>query len=42
MRVTVFVARYGRLRLGWSAERAAELVGEVWRPEGVWADFLGH
>lgn len=40
MRVTAFMALYGRRALGWSKEQADELIGEVWKPDAVWQDFL--
>lgn len=40
MRVSAFVARYGREHLGWSAERAAELLAEIWQPDATWQKFL--
>lgn len=40
MRVSVFMAIYGVRRMGWSAERAALHVAEVWEPNPVWRTFL--
>jgi protein tyrosine phosphatase (PTP) superfamily phosphohydrolase (DUF442 family) len=40
MRVSVFMALYRILRLGWSYERAIEDVHEIWMPEGVWQTFI--
>jgi uncharacterized protein (TIGR01244 family) len=40
MRVSAFIALYGRQRLGWSADRAAEHVAEVWAPDEVWRRFM--
>lgn len=40
MRVSVFMAIYGAKRMGWSAERGARLIAEVWEPNEVWRQFL--
>ena len=40
MRVSVFMALYRILRLGWRYERAIEDVYEIWRPDGVWQTFI--
>ena len=40
MRVSAFMARYGREHLGWSAERAAEHLAEIWQPDATWQKFL--
>lgn len=40
MRVSAFVAVYGTRRLGWSTERAAQHIAEVWEPNPVWRAFL--
>jgi len=40
MRVTAFMAAYGRRHLGWTQERAVELIAEVWQPDAVWQAFL--
>jgi protein tyrosine phosphatase (PTP) superfamily phosphohydrolase (DUF442 family) len=39
-RVSSFVALYGQLRLGWSAEAASALVGRFWQPNETWQKFL--
>jgi len=39
-RVTAFMALYGRHHLGWTAERAHDLIAEVWQPDAVWQAFL--
>ena len=39
-RVTAFMGLYRRLRQGWPVERAFELMGTVWTPDKVWADFI--
>jgi protein tyrosine phosphatase (PTP) superfamily phosphohydrolase (DUF442 family) len=40
MRVSAFLAIYGTRRFGWSRERAARLIAEVWEPNEVWRSFL--
>lgn len=40
-RVTSFVARYGRARLGWSREQAQALARRFWPPNEVWTAFAG-
>jgi protein tyrosine phosphatase (PTP) superfamily phosphohydrolase (DUF442 family) len=39
-RVSVFVALWGELRLGWTRERADRHVDRLWRPSEGWAAFL--
>jgi protein tyrosine phosphatase (PTP) superfamily phosphohydrolase (DUF442 family) len=39
-RVSVFVALWGELRLGWTRERADHLIERLWRPSLVWSAFL--
>jgi protein tyrosine phosphatase (PTP) superfamily phosphohydrolase (DUF442 family) len=39
-RVSVFVALWGELRLGWTRERADRHVERLWRPSQGWAAFL--
>jgi protein tyrosine phosphatase (PTP) superfamily phosphohydrolase (DUF442 family) len=39
-RVSVFMALFGELRLGWSRERADRLIERLWRPSQVWSHFL--
>lgn len=39
-RVTVFVALYGEVRLGWPEERADALITQVWQPNAIWLDFI--
>lgn len=41
-RVSVFMALFGELRLGWTRERADRLIERLWRPSQVWSDFLGR
>jgi uncharacterized protein (TIGR01244 family) len=36
MRVSVFVALYGQLELGWSTDQARKLIEEVWEPSAPW------
>jgi protein tyrosine phosphatase (PTP) superfamily phosphohydrolase (DUF442 family) len=40
MRVSAFMAIYGTKRLGWSAERAAQHIAEVWEPNAIWRSFI--
>lgn len=40
MRVSAFMAIYGRERLGWTAARAAQHIAEVWEPNEVWRTFV--
>lgn len=39
-RVTAFLGLYRRLRQDWPADRSFELMGTVWTPNEVWAEFL--
>lgn len=39
-RVTAFLGLYWRLREGWPAERAFELMHDVWEPDPVWSTFI--
>ena len=39
-RVTAFMALYGRHHQGWTAERARDLIAEVWQPDATWQAFL--
>lgn len=39
-RVSVFMALWGQLRLGWTSQRADRLIDRLWRPSAVWAEFL--
>ena len=38
-RVSVFVGLYAQIRLGWSPERAADLVSGIWEPTLPWAQL---
>ena len=40
MRVSVFMALYRILRLGWSEEKAFEQVKRIWVPNDVWQTFI--
>jgi protein tyrosine phosphatase (PTP) superfamily phosphohydrolase (DUF442 family) len=40
LRVTAFMALYGQRCMGWTKERARELIAEVWQPNPVWQAFL--
>jgi uncharacterized protein (TIGR01244 family) len=40
MRVSVFMALYRILRLGWSEEKAFEQVTRIWVPNDVWQSFI--
>jgi protein tyrosine phosphatase (PTP) superfamily phosphohydrolase (DUF442 family) len=39
-RVSSFVALYGQLRLGWTADDANALVARVWEPTEAWQQFM--
>ena len=39
-RVSMFVALDRVLRLGWQTERALRDAARVWKPDGVWRDFI--
>ena len=39
-RVSAFLYRYRRERLGWSDEQARPDLDALWQPEGTWADFI--
>lgn len=41
-RVSAFFHRYRREELGWSRAAADPDLHAIWRPEGVWADFVGR
>jgi uncharacterized protein (TIGR01244 family) len=41
-RVSAFVALYAQVRLGWSRERAEELVGGIWEPTPPWIHIAGR
>ena len=40
-RVSAFVYRHRRERLGWDEARARREMERVWQPGGVWARFIG-
>ena len=40
MRVSAFMAIYGTKHLGWSTERAAQHIAEVWEPNEIWRGFI--
>ncbi len=40
MRVSVFMALYRILRLGWSEEKAFEWVKQIWTPNNTWQTFI--
>jgi len=40
MRVTAFLGLYWRIRLGWTDEKAFQLMSTVWHPNDVWGDFM--
>jgi uncharacterized protein (TIGR01244 family) len=40
MRVSVFVALYRVLRLGWEPARAMQDVARIWQPNETWAGFI--
>ena len=41
LRVSAFLYRYRREVLGWDEAAARAPMEEIWRPGGVWADFIG-
>ena len=41
-RVAAFLYRYRRERLGWPEDQARPDLDAVWKPEGVWADFISR
>lgn len=40
MRVSVFMALYRILRLGWPPQQAFADMLKIWAPKGTWADFI--
>lgn len=40
MRVSVFLALYRILRLGWPQDEALAHVQDIWDPDAVWGDFI--
>ena len=40
-RVSAFLYRYRRERLGWDDVQARPALDAIWRPGGVWARFIG-
>ncbi|MBI5751652.1 MAG: protein tyrosine phosphatase family protein [Hydrogenophilales bacterium] len=40
MRVSVFLALYRILQLGWSDAEAMALVTDIWEPDAVWQAFI--
>ena len=42
MRVSVFLALYRILRLGWPQDLALDQIREVWEPNTVWSSFIQH
>jgi uncharacterized protein (TIGR01244 family) len=40
MRVSVFMALYRVLHLGWSLDKAMEDVREIWEPNPIWQGFI--
>ena len=41
-RVSVFMALYGELRLGWTRALADEHARGVWTPDETWRDFMAR
>lgn len=41
LRVTAFLYRYWRDVLGWHEADARRTMDSIWRPGGVWAEFIG-
>jgi len=40
MRVSAYLAIYGRKRMAWSTARATRLIAEVWEPNEIWRKFI--
>ncbi|NOT24636.1 MAG: hypothetical protein HOP16_00915 [Acidobacteria bacterium] len=40
-RVTAFLGLYRRLRQGWAADQAFQLMDTIWKPDAAWAQFIG-
>jgi protein tyrosine phosphatase (PTP) superfamily phosphohydrolase (DUF442 family) len=40
LRVSAFLGLYRRLREGWPEGQAFELMGDIWEPNPVWAQFI--
>ena len=41
-RVSAFLYRYRRERLGWTEAEARPDLDALWQPEGIWADFISR
>lgn len=41
LRVSAFFYRYRRDMLGWEEAKARDEMERIWRPGGVWAEFIG-
>ena len=41
-RVSAFLYRYRRDRLGWTEDQARPDLQALWRPDGVWASFISR
>ena len=39
-RVSIFVALYGQVRLGWSTDRANAHIRRLWNPNHTWSEFI--
>ncbi|HBY07042.1 MAG TPA: phosphatase [Chloroflexi bacterium] len=42
MRVSVFMALYRILGLGWPPDQAFQTMHEIWEPNPIWAGFIEH
>ena len=40
MRVSVFLGLYRVHRLGWTRDKAFDVMNSLWEPNEVWADFI--
>ena len=42
MRVTAFMGLYWAVQEGWEVEQAFQLMASVWKPDGLWANFIAE
>ncbi len=41
-RVSVFIALYRIMKLGWQESKALSDINLIWEPNGVWQSFINH